>query len=46
MVGTGGGFSGVVACDDDMARDALRNDSGIRGDTDFSGRLKLVSAML
>lgn len=46
VVGKGGGTSGDVACDEDTARDALRNDSGISGDTDPSGRLIFVSAIV
>ena len=45
-MGNGGGTSGDVACDEDAAWDALRNDSGIRGDTNSSGRLIFVSAIV
>jgi hypothetical protein len=46
VVGKGGGTSGEVACDEDTATDALRNDSGINGDTNPSGRLRFVSAIV
>ena len=46
VVGNGGGTSGDVACDEDAAWDALRNDSGIRGDTDPSRRLIFVSVIV